>query len=370
MRTPYTKKGALQDADVVVPPALLKRWSQCPLRGRRAHELVDFLCEFEDRSLPLSANILAELPSEMVRADKDMLLQEYESGRVWLKFYLQLKLGHLQSVPHVFYRFAHSDVGVRNNAIRMALDTPHRGHPLAKLFGEGGQLRELALRMLNGDDSQELWESSLGHMIGCLRFVPITEADAEGQHAVTHRHASKAPNHSEQYISFRQRRHHLESECSTCEDIGRFALIAKLVSNPSKAVEVLGLAQHPSILDALQSTKGEQDMVRRATVYHADARTLYTTAVAELPLRQLFAEPGDHPDPAEGKMMEECDEVPEASSCFQHLFYDYAARYLKTTASLVQADENTLFCSPSTWDVAMTGLDAQTCGCAASWRWR
>ena len=72
-------------------------------------------------------------------------------------------------------------------------------------FFDNEIVRDFARRYMDGEDSDELWSSDFGSLLDTLRFVPISEQDAESMHAVTHRHAGKAPNHTEEYISFRQR---------------------------------------------------------------------------------------------------------------------------------------------------------------------
>ena len=185
-------------------------------------------------------------------------------------------------------------------------------------------------------------------VIACIRFIPISEADAESQHAVTHRHALKAPCHTEQYISFRQRRHVIEEQCSSLERLATFARVAELVSTPSKALSVLGLHEHPSVVAAQEAalSRSKLDAVRRKVVYHADPASLYSTAVADLNLRPRWPDPpaGEDGDRAAVEPAE-LEHFPEANHSKHLLFFTYASRCLLDTITkrFVDSDQGAYF---------------------------
>ena len=188
-------KTWMREAGIDIPRQVLDRWAKCPMRCRRAHELGDFMQEWEQHGFPRAAQVVQSIPNDVDAETKAELLQEFEAGRVWLVYYFTLKLSHLDNAPHILYRLVHHRLHVRSAAINAALHSPYRRHPCMQLFDDQ-EMRSLAQRYQEGEDSAELWGSEFGHFLACIRFIPISEQDAEPMHAVTHWQAGKAPKPS------------------------------------------------------------------------------------------------------------------------------------------------------------------------------
>ena len=156
LRYNHRRTPRLQEAGIAIPKWLHKRWCKCPLRGRRVHELQDFMRAWEDRSLPLAAQVMVSLPGEISMQNRTILVQEYEAGRVWLKFYLLIKLSYLAHPPHSLFQLAHHSPAARCRTFQVALHSDQRRHPIMQMF-QDPHIRAVVQRYLDGEHGPAIW---------------------------------------------------------------------------------------------------------------------------------------------------------------------------------------------------------------------
>ena len=105
----------------------------------------------------------------------------------------------------------------------------------------------MALEVVAGGDWFEQEDPSLVEFAATFRAMPGSEVPGESAHAVVHRAGQSARFHTEAYMSYISRQSLIEQACSTDDDFKVMARAAHLVSNPNKAVHVLGLQKHRRI---------------------------------------------------------------------------------------------------------------------------
>ena len=99
------------------------------MRCRRAHELPDFVNQWQEQASRRPADILASMSSDLGGAEKAYLLQEFECGRAWLVYYFTLNLSHLESAPYKLLQLLHPRADTKAEAIHCALFSRQRRHP-------------------------------------------------------------------------------------------------------------------------------------------------------------------------------------------------------------------------------------------------
>ena len=284
-----------REAGGEIPPAWKRQWESCPLRSMRGAEMSDFMKLWAQKSTTTAAAVLFSIPG-VPESQKTCLLQEFECGRVWLTFYLTTKFNHLQHFPHLLFKLAHPEHSVVQDTLEKAIGCKDCKHPI--LLGiKNGPIRELAMKVIDGDVAKLKERNALNDLRGSLRAMSFSEFAGEGEHARTHHTGLGRHQHSEAYISFEQRYRTIEEQCSGRSAVARFAKAAGLVDNTVKALDVLGLSQHSSLDGDFKAlSRGRQDSRRRSIVYHADAYTMYSSKAPELLIRPLFDEGGERGD--------------------------------------------------------------------------
>ena len=77
-----------------IPPAVCKRWDECPMRGLRLPDLAagDLFDMFYGLQAQATADLLTRLPASLPLQERGALLFEFEIGRSFMFYTLCLKL--------------------------------------------------------------------------------------------------------------------------------------------------------------------------------------------------------------------------------------------------------------------------------------
>ena len=157
-----------------------RMWETCPMRGRRAPDMVmgGFWDEEERLSATLSVDLLASFCHTLAAADRALLIQNYEHGLAHLRFVFAMRLGHWHVDPWLLFGLAHSCREHATQALAHCIASPC-GHPKYRYLRT--ELLEEAQRFFDGDDLALL--PGLAAFMAELRFAPTVERSIEGEHA-------------------------------------------------------------------------------------------------------------------------------------------------------------------------------------------
>ena len=297
---PLLQQARLQD--LAIPAHVRKRWAKCPFRGLRAPELCngEFLQVASNICESCAVDLLQGLPADISREDRTALLQEFDAGRAHLCFYLALKLTALEEWPWKLCVLAHPYVDLAHVVLREALASTHSDTRLSALQGP---LRPLCVRWLAGESLLGDGMQPLLKLIASLRFIPINERPAEALHRQTKLHGRSRPCHSVGLMSLKQRMPEIKALLELMPHaVHDLAALCHHVRNNWLSVCAVGLQTHPTLNGLRAARNSHRNPLMAQVIYHADAHTLYSIPVPEVPMRPDAPGPGrDAGDGREGR---------------------------------------------------------------------
>jgi hypothetical protein len=141
------------------------------------------------------------------------------------------------------------------------------------------ELRPYCERFLDGADILAPDMFPFATFVGGLRLIPTSERPIEAQHAKTHKRGLGRHSHTEQYISYGLRSPELVAQLSAQTSfVKELAYLCKVSLSAYAACQAVGLLMHTS----LNLVIGTRAPMYAKVIYHADAMSLYQTALPEL----------------------------------------------------------------------------------------
>ena len=284
----YNDDGSRQE--LPWPRALLKAWSNCPLRGLRcqdvsAGDLHEYTVQcFEVCSVKLAIDLQSE---KIITTQVTELIFEFNHSQTHIVFSMCMKIAHWQHPPWGQYALAHRSPQKRRRAFHMLttyLASNRVRHPQVAKWNEGMLCSELyhwaaeldfCFEILPGDSmptEMPTDHATLKLELVLMRVTPYGERWVEGPHAATKRAISHAHNHSVVYVNSTHRWPELEGEISA--DTSTFKLLCShvdRVASPVSALELVGLSHHAG----LQRDSNLGKPSRERVFYNSDSWTMY-----------------------------------------------------------------------------------------------
>lgn len=257
---------------------LERRWSRCPLRGRRLPEVAagDFGNLFTELFDNMSAQALLLLPGALTASDRSRLLQDLARGRAHLAFQLTLKITAIRQPPLLLFAVAHHSAAPARDALRHCLESAS-SHPKIRQL-QSGQLLVEAHEFLSGADLHDL--GALSVFVASLKFGFAVERQVEGDHAAIHHGYGKARHHSEPYDSLVRRMPEIKQVMASGFGFESLCMHLESVRSPKLAVHSLGMASHSACFGITNAW----DTMYRQLMYRSDPYTLYHQRYPEVSL--------------------------------------------------------------------------------------
>ena len=235
----------------------------CPLASRRAPELAaGAINDILHQAFAVShGTLLCNAAFQKLKeTDQHMILRDFAAARQRIVFGLSMKLGMWGQLPYCLFGLSHHNPekasACARRALQLYLDAP-----------EGTQHHPVVLELLSDESSvapyvRELSmnphvdRAKLGPLVPWLarfKFTPIAERYVEGLHARTKRALRGSPHAGAAHISFESQRPAIQAFIQSHPDqLPYLASLCHEARNGHRVLQVVGLLEHPLIVEALR----------------------------------------------------------------------------------------------------------------------